>query len=94
MHTLIKIFSIGDRANLIHNGFALAYLGTSSYALVSGLSSYMEFLENDYVPWRAFTWHITKIASVLEHRPSFEELRVCLFSFFISYLNFNRLFWV
>lgn len=69
-------FSVGDRSNLIHVAYALAYLGSKSYATPAFLINYLEKWENDYVPWRTFAWHMNKIADILEHRPGFINLRV------------------
>lgn len=82
-----KIFSVADRTNLIHNAFALSYLGTQSYGVVSFLLDYMQFIESSYVPWRAFTWHMTKIAALLEHRPSFIDLKVS------NYMSIHSFYW-
>lgn len=71
-----KLFSRGDRANLIHSAFALAYTGIQSYATAEYLTQWLQYNEDDYVPWRAFMWHITKVAALLEHRPAFLELKV------------------
>lgn len=68
-------FSVGDRANLIHVAYTLAYLGSKSYATPALLTNYLELWENSYVAWRTFTWHMTKIASILEHRPGFVNLK-------------------
>lgn len=73
---ILQIFSVGDRANLIHNAFSLCLVGVKSYATVTFLTEYMEFNENDLIPWKTFTYHMGKIAKILEHRPSFQELRV------------------
>ncbi len=71
-----KEFSIGDRANLIHNTFSLAYQGSENYFQASELANYLGDYENDYVPWKVYIWHINKISQIIEHRPSFKELRV------------------
>ena len=80
-YIIFEVFSIGDRANLIHNTYAQALVPTGSYEMTGLLTNYLKNLETDYVPWRVFTWHITRIASILEHRASFVELRV--FSFLV-----------
>lgn len=71
-----SVFSIGDRSNLIHVAYALAYLGSKSYAIPALLTNYLEAWERELVPWRTFTWHMNKIATILEHRPGFIELQV------------------
>lgn len=74
----IKIFNIGDRAHLLHSAYALSFAGLKTYDIPAFLSTYMEKHENDYVPWKVFFWHLTKLATVLEHRSSFKDLRVKL----------------
>lgn len=83
-------FSIGDRANLIHVAYSLAFKGTLKYSTVAKLSSYLEEHEEDYVPWRVFFWHMRKLSQILEHRPVFDTLRVNEYMF-VSFLKiFNR----
>lgn len=50
-----------------------------SYKRPASLSAYMRLLETDYVPWKTVTWHLEKVAALLEHRPVFNELSVSLF---------------
>lgn len=80
------VFSIGDRSNLIHVAYSLAYLGSKSYSTPAFLTNYLEAWERDYVPWRTFTWHMSKIATILEHRPGFASLKVI--SIFFSLTHF------
>ncbi len=72
-----KAFSIGDRANLLHDAFSLAYAGTASYFRASNLANYL-VNEVDYVPWRVFIHHIDKISRIAEHKPSFKDIRVSI----------------
>lgn len=69
-------FSIGDRANLIHVAYSLAFRGSLKYDTAANLTSYLENHEEDYVPWRVFFWHMGKLSQILEHRPVFDTLRV------------------
>lgn len=69
-----ELFTSSDRANLIHDMYMLAFNGEKSYEIPSELSNYLELKEVDYVPWKIFTWHLTKLAAVLEHRTSFSKL--------------------
>lgn len=71
------MFSIGDRANLIHNTFTQAYIPNNSYEMSGYLVNYLKTWETSNVPWRVFTWHMNKLSSVMEHRSSFVNLRVC-----------------
>jgi len=84
---MFKTFKVADRANLLHTSFSLAYLGSKSYSVPALLTSYLSNNELDYVPWRVFTWHMNRVARILEHRPTFIELKVnTLFSIFSSSL--------
>lgn len=47
-----------------------------SYRIPTYLSTYMEYVEYDYVPWRVYYWHLNKISAILEHRASFKDFRV------------------
>ena len=47
-----------------------------SYSTVSSLAGHMEYNEDNLVAWKTFTWHISKIARILEHRGAFHELKV------------------
>ena len=47
---IVKAFSVGDRANLLHVAYALAYSGSKSYATPALLTNYLESKENEYVP--------------------------------------------
>ncbi len=76
MYFCVKTFNVADRANLLHTAFSLAYLGSQSYAVPALLTSYLSNNELDYIPWRVFTWHLNRVARILEHRPSFIELKV------------------
>ncbi len=69
-------FTIGDRASLIHDSYSLAYVPFNTYQMPSLLTSYLQLYELENVPWRVFTFHINKLATILEHRPSFKNLRV------------------
>ena len=72
----MKIFSVADRANILHVSYQLAYKGLISYAVPAFLSNYLEVKERNYLPWKVFTYHIDIIADILEHRPSFKQLSV------------------
>lgn len=69
-----SLFSSLDRANLIHVSYQLAYLGTKSYSIPALLNDHLKFSENDYVPWRVFYSHMSRVASLLETRTIFGEL--------------------
>ncbi|CAF0936439.1 unnamed protein product [Brachionus calyciflorus] len=69
------LFTIGDRSNLIHNAFELAFLGSKSYAIPNLLSNYLTQKETSMIPFKTFIWHINKIATIIEHRSSFKNLR-------------------
>lgn len=71
-----KIFSAADRANLIHSTFILSYIGAKSYSSVAFLGTYMEYSEDQLIPWQTFTYHMSKVGSLLDHRPGFHELKV------------------
>ena len=66
-----KAFSIGDRANILHDSFLLGYQGSLGYSNVALVSSYLSASETDYIPWRVFFYHSTLIARILEHRSGF-----------------------
>lgn len=87
-----KTFSQADRANLIHVSYALAYLGSKSYATPALLSSYLELNELSYAPWRTFVWHLNKLAVVLEHRPAFKSLSVNFSFFLLLFIKFLEIF--
>lgn len=72
----LKVFSIGDRVNLIHTSFELAWLGTHSYGPPALVTVYLELRENNISPWKTFFYHADRIALVSEHRESFRNLRV------------------
>ena len=78
MYLSKKAFKTGDRADLIHTSFQLAYQGSTSYSNVDDLTEYLTFREKDYVPWRIFIYHINLILGLMEHRPGFEKLSVKL----------------
>jgi hypothetical protein len=66
-----KAFSIGDRANILHDSYLLAYQGSLGYSTTASISSYLSMSETDYIPWRVFLYHSTLIAKLLEHRSGF-----------------------
>jgi hypothetical protein len=70
------VFKTGDRANLIHVSFQLAYKGSKSYENVDRLKNYLTFKEKDYVPSRIFIYHINLILGLMEHRPGFQQFSV------------------
>lgn len=43
------------------------------------MTNHFEEYEKEYVTWRAFTWHMAKVAALLEHRPAFVELKVFIY---------------
>jgi hypothetical protein len=61
---------------MLHSAFALSFSGLIFYKTPAYLSSYMEFHEEEYVPWKVYFWHLTKIATILEHRAAFKGFRV------------------
>ena len=67
---------MGDRANLIHNSFQLAFKGNTNYSNPSALSQYILFTETDYLPLKTFMYHINLIANLLERLPVFKSLAV------------------
>jgi pyroglutamyl-peptidase II len=69
-----SLFSSLDRANLIHIAYQLAYLGTKSYSIPALLNDHLKSQENEYVPWRVFYSHVSRIAALLETRTVFEQL--------------------
>jgi hypothetical protein len=80
---------------LIHNTFSLAYQGSENYFQASNLANYLGQYENNYVPWKVFIWHINKISQIIEHRPSFKDIRVIYHIFIYMFsdycLNENQL---
>lgn len=54
----------------------MAYKGLQSYEIPDYLTSYMDYEEKQYVPWKVFTWHINRLVLLLEHRTPFIELKV------------------
>jgi hypothetical protein len=71
-----KAFSIGDRANILHDSYLLAYQGSLGYSTAASISSYLSMSETDYIPWRVFLYHSTLIAKLLEHRSGFLSFAV------------------
>lgn len=69
------IFSIGDRASFLNDEFSKAYQGSDNYIQATNLASYLESYEIDYVPWKTYIWHINKILQIVDHRPSFKDIR-------------------
>ena len=70
------MFSIGDKVNMIHNAFSLAFRGSFSYTRAAAMSSYLLASKPEYVPFKTFIWHMSRIALIMEHRPSFKTIRV------------------
>lgn len=57
-----------DVSNFIHSVFTLAYYGSQSYDLANLVTEYLETgTVREYVPWRTFTWHISKMSSLLDY---------------------------
>ena len=69
-------FNRAERANIIHNSFTLAYANKFDYDIPAKIVAYLDYREQDYVPWRTFTYHVSRIATVLEHKPGYYGISV------------------
>jgi hypothetical protein len=61
---------------MLHVAFATAFTGLKTYQTPAIVTNFLDQYEREYVPWKMFMWHMDKIATILEHRPAFKQLRV------------------
>jgi hypothetical protein len=75
MRARSNAFSPGDRANLVHSAFTLAFQGAKSYRLAATIARNLATLETDYAPMSVLYWHLSsRLTTLAERRASFREL--------------------
>ena len=68
-------FSIGDQANILNDAYTQAFEGSASYVYPALTTTFLQTAASSLVPWRVFTWHIGRIATILEQRASFVNVK-------------------
>lgn len=77
-------FTPGDRINMLHVAYELAFYGTKSYSIPHYYSKYLEEREDNIAVWKAWLYHLERISLILGRRETFRNLRVLLYFPFLS----------